>query len=566
MSYVIGPGCSTCHYCYNECPVHAIGFVGTQYAIDPKKCIDCGICAKVCPSGIITNPDEQNEAPKHDVITKECDAVILGGGGAGLIAAVHLAQLSGKKVIVLEKAKKPGGNTNLGHNFMLRYSKLHEAAGYPDPREEFIESVYQGSGGKLSRPLLARATYAISEAFDWLYDSTDLPNYIELKTTDTLPGDMEWIGEAYVDFPNRSFDNLKSTDHSMGPGWMGTFIIRQMLEKCKELGVEVLTEHQAARLLVDEKGEFTAVLARDSGGVTRVNAKCCLIASGGFARNREVLEKILPSFYEGQPVHTFSVAANTGDAIGMVQEVGGDIDFKNVKIPMMGPVHHPYHFGVVRLSGGPELINVNMNGKRFRNEGPSPHSLVGPLESQPGKVCYAIGDAAIIEKLGQQLIEGAGNDPAMKHCMSSWREQLEEECTYDKAAKKADTIEELAVAIGIEPEVLKEEIKQYNSFCSRGLDSDFGKDSSFLMPITKPPYYALYLIRFNEGAEGGIVNNDHLQVVRPDGTAFTGLYTAGDCCRGLLKRDDKGGKFGEMAWAVASGYMAAEEMADFLSR
>jgi len=564
MPYIISPGCSTCHYCYNECPVHAIGFVGTEYAIDSKKCIDCGICAQVCPSGIITNLAEENTPSEHDLITKECDAVILGGGGAGLIAAVHLAQLSGKKIIVLEKAKKPGGNTNLGHNFLLRYSKLHEAAGYPDPREQFIESVYQGSKGKLSRPLLTRATYAISEAFDWLYDSTDLQNYIELKTTDSLPGDLEWIGKAYIDFPNRSFDNLKSTDHSMGPGWMGTFIIRRMLKKCEELGVEVLTEHRAVQLLIDKKDKFTAVLAKDPGGLTRVNAKCALVASGGFARNREILEKILPSFYEGQPVHTFSVASNTGDAIGMVQEVGGDIDFEHVKVPMMGPVHHPYHFGVVRLASEPELINVNMNGKRFRNEGPSPHRLMSPLENQPGKACYAIGDAAIIEKLGGRLIEGAKDDPGMKYCMSSWRSQLEEECTYDKAAKKADTIEELAVAIGIEPKILQEEVLRYNSFCTQSLDSDFGKDSSFLLPIIKPPYYALYLIRFNEGAEGGIVNNDRLQVVRSNGQPITGLYTAGDCCRGLLKADDKGGKFGEMAWAVASGYMAAEEMADLL--
>lgn len=565
MPYVIGPGCSTCHYCYNECPVHAIGFVGTEYAINPKKCIDCGICARVCPSGLITNPELETPPAKHGIITKECDAVILGGGGAGLIAAVRLAQMTGKKIIVLEKAKKPGGNTMLGHNFLLRYSKLHEAAGYFDPREEFIESVYQGANGELSRSLLTRATYAITEAFDWIYNSTDLPNYIELKTIDTLPGDLEWIGEAYIDFPKRSFDNLKSTDHSMGPGWMGTFIIRRMLEKCSELGVEVLTEHQAARLFTDETGAFTGVLAKDPGGLTRVNAKCALIASGGFARNREVLEKILPSFYEGQPVHTFSVAANTGDAIGMVQEIGGDIDLEHVKIPMMGPVHHPYHFGVVRLAGGFELINVNIEGKRFRNEGPSPHSLVSPLENQPGKVCYAIGDAAIIKKLGKQLIEGAKDDPGMAYCMSSWREQLEEECTYDKAAKKADTIAELAVAIGIDPGVLQEEVQRYNNFCAQKQDGDFGKDENFLIPITKPPYYALYLLRFNEGAEGGIVNNDHLQVVRPDGTPFTGLYTAGDCCRGLLKTNDEGGKFGEMAWAAASGYMAAAEMADFLS-
>ena len=47
MAYKIGPDCSTCHSCFWECPVHAIQFVGNEYAIDPEKCISCGKCAKV---------------------------------------------------------------------------------------------------------------------------------------------------------------------------------------------------------------------------------------------------------------------------------------------------------------------------------------------------------------------------------------------------------------------------------------------------------------------------------------------------------------------------------------
>jgi succinate dehydrogenase/fumarate reductase flavoprotein subunit len=41
----------------------------------------------------------------------DCDLVVLGAGGAGLVAGVKAADLTGKKVIILEKAKKPGGVT-----------------------------------------------------------------------------------------------------------------------------------------------------------------------------------------------------------------------------------------------------------------------------------------------------------------------------------------------------------------------------------------------------------------------------------------------------------------------
>jgi thioredoxin reductase len=83
--------------------------------------------------------------------------------------------------------------------------------------------------------------------------------------------------------------------------------------------------------------------------------------------------------------------------------------------------------------------------------------------------------------------------------------------------------------------------------------------------VAKPPFYAIFLARFNEGAEGGVVNDDHLRVVDKNGKAFPGLYAAGDCCRGLIKSSDEGGKFGEMGWAMASGFIAADEIADFLN-
>ena len=81
MAYIIDKHCSTCHYCYNECPVHAIRFVGVEYAIDQDKCIGCGKCEKVCPAGAITNTESPKPEP-HDLRTVTCDAVVIGGGRA----------------------------------------------------------------------------------------------------------------------------------------------------------------------------------------------------------------------------------------------------------------------------------------------------------------------------------------------------------------------------------------------------------------------------------------------------------------------------------------------------
>ena len=568
MAYIIGENCSTCHSCFHTCPVKAIKFVGVEYAIDPEKCTGCGACARICPAGIIFDASADYHPEPHAPKTMDCDAVVLGAGGSGLVAAVRYKQLTGKNVVVLEKSKKVGGNTNLGHAFVVRYSKLHQQAGMPDLRDEAIESIWNGSDGKdMSKELLRKAVYGLSDMFDWLCEFGGVEEHFRLVDLRDHPiNDGPFVGcPGFFDFPNRT-QNLKSNDHSMGPGWMGTYVVEKMMEQCEKLGIPVLTEHRAVKLDVDDDGVFRSVVADDPGGIMTVNAKCVLLATGGFAHHEKLMRKLRPSFFEGLPVHTFTVASNTGDAIDMAEQIGAKLDFEHIKAPLFGPVHHPYNFGVVSLCNDPRIAMVNINGRRFKNEGAPPenHGQFGPLENQPMKKAYAIFDAPTAEAMGAELIERSRRDPGMLQGMLTWKEQLEYECAeLDIAAHKADTLEELARLAGIAPANLVDEIEKYNMFCEQKKDKDFDKPAPFLSPVIQGPFYAVLMLRFNEGAEGGLVNDDELRLVRADGTPFSGIFVAGDTCRGVLKHDDEGGKFGEMPWAMASGYLAAQSMADY---
>jgi succinate dehydrogenase/fumarate reductase flavoprotein subunit len=548
--------------------VQAIKFVGVEYAIDPDKCIECGACAKVCPAGIISNPAKDPQPTPHAPETMTCDAVILGAGGSGLVAAVRYKQLTGKNVVVLEKSKKVGGNTNLGHAFVVRYSKLHEKAGMPDLREEAVESIWNGSDGKeMSKNLLRKAVYGLSDMFDWLCEFGGVEeNFRLVDLRDRPMHGGPFVGcPGFFDFPNRT-KNVKSNDHSMGPGWMGTFVVDKMMEQCEKLGIPVLTEHRGVKLNVDEAGNFQSVEVDNPGGKLTVYAKCVLLASGGFSHNERIMRRLRPSFFEGLPAHSFTVASNTGDAIDMAEEIGAKTDFVHIKSPLFGPVHHPYNFGVVSLCNDPRIAMVNINGRRFKNEGAPPEGggQFGPLEDQPEKKAYAIFDAPTAEAMGAELIERSRRDPGMLQGMLTWKEQLEYECSeLDIAAHKADTLEELAQKAGISPVGLVDEIEKYNMFCQQKRDEDFDKPVPFLSPVKEGPFYAVLMLRFNEGSEGGLVNDNDLRLVKEDGTPFHGIFVAGDTCRGVLKQDDEGGKFGEMPWAMASGYLVAQSMADY---
>lgn len=561
MPYVIGPDCSTCHSCFWECPVHAIRFVGNEYAIDPEKCVSCGKCARVCPTGRISDPEQRRPPVLHPRVELDTDAVVLGAGGAGLVAAVRYAQLTGKRVVVLEKAAQIGGSTNLGHAFVCRYTKLHQAAGMPDEREQAIDAICADAQPGYPRELLSRAMYGLDEMFNWLMEFGGVEEEFKLVDRRGLPQMGPFPHMPGLIGPRKRIRNLKSTDESMGPGWAGTFVLDKMMEQVPKLGIQVMTRHRAQHLLVDNDGVFQGVIATDPGGETLIHAKVCLVATGGFSRNRELMAQARPSFYAGYPVHTFAAASNTGDAIAMARELDARLDLKTVKVPMFSPTHHPYTLSMVWLSNDPRMLMVNKDGRRYMNEA-APSGLTGTLEGQPDMFGYAIFDAPGAEAMGRALVERTANADNARD-MVHWKEDLEYECTLDQAAKKADTLEELARLIHMDPAVLLATVEEYNGGCASGADA-MGKPAPFLAPVRTGPFYALFQGRFNEGAVGGIANDGRLRMLRSDGSPFSGLYLAGDCCCGVLKHNDERSKFGEMPWAMASGWLAAQEMAEYL--
>ena len=565
MAYYIGARCSACHYCYNECPAGAIRFSGTSYEIDEFKCIGCGRCASVCPAGIIYDPEKPQEVKAHAPQERTCDLVVLGAGGSGLVAAVRAAQESGCKVIVLEKAKKPGGNTTLGHGFLLRYTKWHEAAGLPDVREEFIETLYRNTGKVLDRDMLVNATYALSDMFDWLCTMGDVEKYFKLMKPGD-PGVPPGIPFAMIDFPQR-IDNVKSSDTSMGPGWMGTFVVRKMLEQAKKLGIEVLTEHQAQHLLLDDQGHFSGVVASDPGGQVTIHAKGCIIATGGFAHNDMLMEKTNPDFFRGVPVKRLSVAGSTGDAIAMAREIGAEIDLSRLRVPASGPVHHPFNYTVMSLGGfGSPMFD--QSGRKVELHDGGPGNPTGPLDKMDGCFVYTVIDSDTLHRSGKSAIQ-RNNDPSAQASREDYQHEIDLEATCGLPVRKAWTLEGLAEKMGVNPTVFQEEIRRHNAQAEKD-KANPPKPGPFgpMVPETveKAPFYAIYGGRFSESASGGVVTDTELCVKLESGKTVPGLWAVGDACRGLFLKDDSGGKFGEMPWAMASGFLAGGYAAEAMKK
>ena len=140
---------------------------------------------------------------------------------------------------------------------------------------------------------------------------------------------------------------------------------------------------------------------------------------------------------------------------------------------------------------------------------------------------------------------------------------------------KEDTIEELAVSIGADPEVLRETVERFNGFARAGVDGDFGRANSAydryysdpnvhpnpnLGTVEKKPFSAVKLVIGDLGTKGGVVCDEHSRALRADGSVIEGLYSAGNNSAAVMGRTYPG-PGSTIGPASVFGMIAARHMA-----
>ena len=571
MAYSIKKYCLGCHYCALECPAQAIRYVGTQYQIDPEKCTECGLCAELCSVDAIDTGVKTKVVP-HKPRELTADIVVLGAGAGGTIAAVRVAELTGGKVVVLEKAKKPGGSGWFA-GFMLSIGGGPGVPGGmpggPPAKEGEADAMTMAMAKRdmsfikqLDQDLVKNAQASQSAVSEWLAGFEDIKQYLV---------ETEMFGRKFTGLPDkRLIHNLKCTDHAIGPGRSGSFIIYMMLKQFKRYGIKLLTEHRAVRLITDKQGACVGVIAEDPGGTTKINCKAVVCLTGGYAHNDEMLKKYAPWFFAdndatAEPVHRFAAPTCTGDIVGLGESAGAYIDHESMYVNLFGPVHHPFTFSLFKAALEGEAVVVNLDGKRFFNESNFSDGAK-PICFQRGRISYAIFSEENLMTALNRLAKGReGND------ISHYPEDIAEELSNENVSLyKCDTLEELADKAGITKENFLETIKRYNGYCKTGIDEEFGKPAGRLRPIKDGPFYAIFGKMATDGAFGGVLVNGRTEVYKADKSGIVpGLYATGDCAAGLALApggpgDNRRKAVGDMGWAVGGGFLAATNAAEYV--
>jgi succinate dehydrogenase/fumarate reductase flavoprotein subunit len=386
--YYINDNCILCPPlpCKTGCPAEAISFDGDKFAIDNKKCIRCGNCEKVCEIGAVTNANASAIVIKpHNVLTRDCDLVVIGAGTSGLIAAGIAADLAGKgkKIILLDKAKRPGGSSFYANGFRLWSTKWQLDAGVPDQMDDYVRSAMNTTRWQLNPQLVYNAFRAVPAFFDWF----------------CTWGKAEEIWEMT---DSRTIKRRKSIDVKNWQVVKAREITHRLINHCKDLGVEILTEHAAKEYIMGDHGEIVGVKAADPGGTTIINCKYCLVSTGNLINCDALIARCAPQYVTALRRRAgHRLPTNTGDGVLMAERAGIPVDYDNICVTYTGPNASLALSHMRAYDQMGEAMHINLHGKRWVNETylqvDTENGFLPVLLRQPKCMFYAVMDTKIME-------------------------------------------------------------------------------------------------------------------------------------------------------------------------
>jgi fumarate reductase flavoprotein subunit len=566
-----------------------------------RKFLAAGSAAIAAPivMGMAGKVPEAKAAEKtyNFVDKKSCDLVVLGGGGSGLVAAVRAAQLSGKKVIVLEKDSVAGGGAQGARTMRTFRSKWQAKRNIKDTTVEYANRMMDFLFWRVDPELITNCILGTGQFFDW---ACELAGNIEDKFSEGIYKlsedenlDIEPIGP-------------QMENQAMGKNF-GGFMMDLMKEKSKNFGVEILTGHPVVDVEVKD-GKIVAAIAKSDKGYLHIACKACVLATGSWISNKELLQKYAPEYAEakqymklpgmpsgasgGQGGASGSMSRNvghespnyTGDGVPLAEKAGAFVDYDSFCLRMMGGTVSAGNSKVVSAMGAlPFTISINLNGKRYCSEPVSRMGIFAGahiLLDQPHAQTFTIFDqnnlAAALEF--QKCLKAGGKCTPVKmiavmSALSGEKSGLPdtmEEIQSDLAkssATKADTLEELAYKIGVNKTQFLETVKAYNEACANGSDMQVYKSKEYLVPINKGPFYAAQSHYMHDGAFGGVRVNPEMQAFKADRkTLVEGLYVTGDFATGrhVSLNGMKRQVINDLAWAFSSGFLAGTNVARYL--
>lgn len=427
------------------------------------------------------------------------DYLIVGAGIAGLASAVQARQ-EGLDTLVIEKNGFVAGNGGGVEGIFGINTKMQKEAGIHAEPEDIIAKEAELGQYRVDGSFWVDLIKNSADNINWLVDLG-----VQLTKVDDYHGTCM--------FP---------TFHWFKGGFASIGYVPYMKKKADELGAKFMLNTSAIST-IEENGVIKGVYAKTPDGIVKINAKATLLATGGVGHSAKLIRK---QGWSTKNLHYCSMPSNTGDGYQMAMSLGAKDMLKESPEFMMNYIQALPHEGVhlyidpingfMSLPSGGPVVFVNQNGRRFVNENVKKYNLLYQrMAIKSTKVTYEIFTQDIYDQITKGIKDA---DKILAEAVKT---------NEGNSLYKADTIEDLAKAVGLPVEQVVETIKGYNKFAATGKDEEFNKDKEALIPIDKAPYYIARLDPSNLIGIGGVGSNQKFEVIDDNFEKIPGLYVAG---------------------------------------
>ena len=420
-----------------------------------------------------------------------------------MTAALAAAQ-SGAAVLLLEKERRPGGNTALSSGMIpAAGTRLQLQAGIDDTPERMARDILAKNHNSSDPAMTLRVCRESAPLVDWLAEQVGVP--IQVVTDFNYPGHAHHRMHAH---PQRT----------------GAALAEELWKAiCRDDCIEAVCSAPVRGLVAGESGEVAGVTVERSE-IEHVRARKVILASSGFGADRQMVERYCPEIVDAI---YFGTAGNTGEGIRWGMELGAAVQHMDA-YQGHGSVAHPHGIlltWIVMAQGG---FLVNRGGVRFGDESEGYSSYAVHVLRQPGGVAYEIFD--------QPILDAVRDFPDFKMCVEAG------------AVRSAGSTEALAEILGIDAAGLLHTLNEYNEIAA-GRSKDAFRRADIARPL-HPPFYGVQVTGALFHTQGGLKVDPQARVLRSDGTILPNLYAGGGTAVGVSGQ-------GAQGYLAGNGLLAA---------
>ena len=474
---------------------------------------------------------------------RACDVVVVGGGAAGVTAALVAAE-AGLDTLLLEAQESLGGVGIMSGGLLGCDTYLQAEKGYEVPVNALYKA-WNEYNHSFSYAPLVRAIFSTSaETIRWMTD-----HGVELNV-------LEQSNQAA-----HAADPLKWQCYHMYRDYDGAAAFAALERRLEEAGCPVEYGARMTELVTDADGAVCGVLYTDADGeVVQVDARKVVLATGGFCGDEEMMAEVFGTKHlRGYATARLGEGTRAAWAAGARRwNTASALMHAGLPLARGGTIVN------LAVSG---LLEVDQTGRRFTDETvTSSTCLWANANYSVGGNPYIVFDQATVDAFAANEVTLAPlNTDTIPPAEDTSGMQADLDAGIEGATVfKGETLEELAAVAGFDAATLADTVARYNELVAQGEDLDYGKDPAYLAyPVETGPFYALPCCVAVLSTTGGLFVDPAMRPLTAEMAAVANLYCVGSLASGAYYGSLPGYPDYEgaaLCYAFTSGYIAGNEV------